>query len=177
MFISVVAWNPQKVLAQQNPELLTISSFSELENAYGSRINQARWNANADLNKDGRISLADLVIFAEFVPLVLSTPPNMLCVGPIDGATFNINTKDAEQCVLSYSYTDSVNTTEWQWTNQTMTKNGNGFTTTICFSSLSGVLSGPEIYSEIYYKIYAINGRYITISQTPDSMFPISNDP
>lgn len=56
MLSSAVVLNLQKPLAQEAPLL------SVLQSAYGSRLSDFRWNSNADLNKDGTVSLADLVL-------------------------------------------------------------------------------------------------------------------
>jgi hypothetical protein len=55
---SAFVLNLQKTLAQE-PLLLSV-----LQNAYGSRQGDSRWNSQADLNRDGIVSLADLVLLA-----------------------------------------------------------------------------------------------------------------
>jgi hypothetical protein len=47
----------QKTLAQE-PLLLSV-----LQHAYGSKQEGFRWNSEADLNKDGIVNLADLVLY------------------------------------------------------------------------------------------------------------------
>jgi len=57
MLSSVFVLNPQKTLAQETLLL------SVLQNAYGSTQGGSGWNSDADLNRDGIVNLADLVLY------------------------------------------------------------------------------------------------------------------
>jgi hypothetical protein len=72
MFSSVFILNLQNTIAQE-PSLLSV-----LQNAYGSKQGSSRWNPSADLNRDGTVNLADLVL---------------CCNDPANGGQTEINEK------------------------------------------------------------------------------------
>lgn len=163
---SVFLLNLQNTLAQgpQHGNLL----FSVLQNAYGSRQGDFRWNSDADLNKDGIIDLLDLVLFCHVddVPLILNVStnqenPDMDANGGF--VIFSMTVRNADRCVLSYMYVYFGNASEW--VNETMPKNGEDYSGTIDTNSMPGmdnISEGRD--TRTYFKIYAINGFNSTVT-------------
>lgn len=115
--------------------------FSDLQGAYGSRVNNSSQYSNADLNKDGIVDLKDLVLFARTSPLLLNI--SATDYGDRDGASWTNVTlfvENASQCILTYAEQGSldgtvvVNATG----NETMLRTGNQYSATFDCSGYSG---------------------------------------
>jgi|GEM_PF-6982207 len=173
-----VCIGPETIFAQSLQSNHTLA-FSELQSAYGSRINDIRWNSYADLNHDGIVNLKDLVLYGqiETTPLILDFSSNLLHNEdiPDSGVVFmNVIVDHANQCILSYTVRSTLidNASETSiWINETMMGQGNGL-----FNGTINTCSMPPNAFFVYYKIDATN-RFNLSNETDISRFVLWNDP
>lgn len=99
-------------------------------------------------------------------PLILNVTTNLRCgwmVPDNESVNFDTIVENASTCFLSYSL-DKVN-----WTNQTMTKIGDRYSTILDASAIPWL-------TEVYYRICA-KDTYGHSNETETSEFQIFNDP
>ncbi len=153
------------------PALMISKSFgqdsflTEIINAFGSHSNSPRgspyadldyegsprWNPNADLNHDGIVDMKDIAIYCRGVPFLENFDTHEM-------GYLSVTVGHTDQCILSYMVMCNGSIVS-DWTNQTMTRNGNTF---------NGAIEGFNSYDpnlEASWKIYETNDQGLS-SQT-----------
>lgn len=158
---------------EDHPALLA----SVLQNAFGSKQGDPRWNPTADLNKDGIVNMRDFFLYCHTsTPIIVDVSNNLIgdmMIPYVGIPTFNATVENANQCVMSYMYQYVSNypvRNSSEWINQTMIRQGDHYIGTIDTNSIPGGYT-----TAIGYKIYAINDHYTV--DTSASWFTNWNDP
>jgi hypothetical protein len=188
--------------------IVNMKDVALVAKALGSRPGDSNWNANADLDGNGIIDQKDLSIvlsnFGEAFPVILRiTDPfgtNFAITGDYYGnLNLTVTTEYTSQCVLSYTIACPVctytgipgNAWTWNgtylsgyngttWINQTMTQNGNNYTS---FTDLSQIYAnianlpgytgnggGQTIY--VSFKVYLENNYGLSTQSTTYQITP-----
>lgn len=127
--------------------------LSDLQAAYGSNSKPhvlgepviPIWNPQADLNKDGVIDLADLVLFSRTSPLLLNISADNVWAEMERWTNITVFAHNISRCVLNYTvYTqngDWLPNSTWTSTtgSETMTKTGNQYTGTFNYSDFANI--------------------------------------